>query len=147
MDVVEETGGLIRERIITSYELSDYALVKCEIDCLFFIPQQMWVVEAVVIESCALCSQNMKFMFISLHKEVMTQGQLRALKTMEDCNAMVEHGWATKLSAIKIRIDSVIFKARVKHSMNFNSQPDLNTWGGLSKDGTIIACHFSCTAE
>jgi hypothetical protein len=74
MDVVEETGGLIRERIITSYELSDYALVKCEIDCLFFIPQQMWVVEAVVIESCALCSQNMKFMFISLHKEVMTQG-------------------------------------------------------------------------
>lgn len=47
MDVVEETGGLIREPIITICELSDYAqgldekdkrqyvekLVKCEIDC------------------------------------------------------------------------------------------------------------------
>ncbi|KAK4021260.1 hypothetical protein OUZ56_003179 [Daphnia magna] len=64
MDVVEETGGLIRESIITICELSDYAqgldekdkrqyvekLVKCEIDCTFFIPEQMWVVEAVVIE-------------------------------------------------------------------------------------------------
>ncbi|KZR96709.1 Uncharacterized protein APZ42_008802 [Daphnia magna] len=64
MDVVEETGGLIKEPIITICELSEYAqgldekdkrqyvekLVNCEIDCPFFIPQQMWVVEAVVIE-------------------------------------------------------------------------------------------------
>ena len=107
MGVVEETGGLIREPIITICELSDYAhgldekdkrqyvekLVKCEIDCPFFIAQQMWVVEAVVIEKlCPSFTEHDIYVYLIAQRSNDTGHQLRAFKTMEESNAMVEHG-------------------------------------------------------
>ncbi len=91
MDVAEETGGLIREPIITICELSDYAqgldkkykrqyvekLVKCEIDCPFFILQQMWVVAVVIEKLCPSFTEHDIYVYLIAQRSNDTGHQLR----------------------------------------------------------------------
>jgi hypothetical protein len=155
------SDSVILNPIITLFQLSDYAkklndsdrqlylakLVKCDIDCPFYIHSQLWKTTAKEIEElCPSITEQDLYRFLISQRSDNTGHQLRAFKSIIAGSEMVEKGWVTKLCALRLTSGTVLIKGRVKHSMSFNSLPDLHTWAAIHEDCTVMAGHCTCVA-
>ena len=153
--------NLVSEQVITLHQLSVYAngledqqrqlyvekLTKCDVDCPYFIPEQNWLANSELIEQiCPPITEEDLFIFLIAQRSDSTGLQYRAFRSIIAGSEMVDKGWVNQLRAIRIRSGSVIFKARVKHSMSFNSRPNLKTWAAIHHEGTVMAVHCTCVA-
>ncbi|KAK4024683.1 hypothetical protein OUZ56_010105 [Daphnia magna] len=155
------SSAVISEPVITIFQLSDYAkglvgvdrqtyldkLMKCNIDCPYFIPKEHWVVDPAIIQKISPRQLTEHEVYINLivRRSNDTVLQLKAMKTIETANFMVANRWVSKLCAIRLTHGAAIFKANVRHSMSFNSKKDLCTWAAVHDNSTVMAAHCNCT--
>lgn len=145
---------------ITLFKLSAYAeglvsnekeiymdkLCKCNVDCPYVLPKEMWQKSIKVLEKFQpTITEHELYMYLIARRSKDTQLQLNAMKTMQDAVLYVTSGWVSALSGIQLADGKVIVTALVHHSQSL-SKKELLPWVCINTNKIILAAHCQCTA-
>jgi hypothetical protein len=108
---------------ISLFKLSDYAkglihkekeiylekLCKCNVDCPYVLPKEMWQKTISVIEKfLPPIREHELYMYLIARQSRDTKMQLNAIKTIHEAIKYVESGWVSALSAIHLEDGKVL---------------------------------------